>query len=110
MRKLDGGQIDDLGVVMSALTYNRRHTYWRRGGNRLSSRSSRPVQQVAGAVGGPSVADVVVAGEHQHPSPSRRPRQNSILEACRHPLAPNRGGAKVGIEPGRRKATKPTAH
>jgi hypothetical protein len=27
MRKLDGGQIDDPGVVMSALTYNRRHTY-----------------------------------------------------------------------------------
>jgi hypothetical protein len=27
MRKLDGGQIDDAGVVMSALTYNRRHTY-----------------------------------------------------------------------------------
>jgi hypothetical protein len=29
MRKLDGGQIDDAGVVMSALTYNRRHTYCR---------------------------------------------------------------------------------
>src|ERR1700730_7511564 len=27
----------------------------------------RTLQQVAGAVGGPGVADVVVAGEHQHP-------------------------------------------
>jgi hypothetical protein len=34
MRKLDGGQIDDAGVVMSALTYNRRHTY----GRELSAR------------------------------------------------------------------------